>query len=544
MKNKGVEIIYDSEAYGARESFDGTSNSFTDFSSRPSTLFCDDSFKNYGNPNETYSVLLDGNCAVIPKDKSKILFGLWSKDPCNGYGEFDDPPTLTIYSTLLNTSGGITIEFDNDNNIYPSDVTIEWFADDELLSEKSYKCTEATFYFENKVKSYNKVVFSFSSLNMKYVRLRIRSINIGTRIVFSANMLKEVTIMQNLDPISSAICINTLDFSIRGTGVEYIDYLGRLQKVRCFFDGELVQQSYISSFSKDTRYSYSVRTEDIVSVLDSLKFIGGLYKNKKVGTLVSEILGNIPYSIDDGIANEIVTGYLPVCTAREALMQVLFATCSVASTAFSEKINIFKLKDEITHEVPKANTLDGQKETYEDAIKSVSIASHSYSKSDEEMTLYNAKDDGIGNNIYVEFTEPVHDISITDGVILDVGVNYARFNANSSQCLLVGKKYNHVERIFEKKNDMVAYNDLYQAVEIKDATLISAENIDKVLETCYNYYMNKRKFVSKFVDRKNALKVGDLMQFETSYSGSITGRIENAKFSLLGGTIVKECTTT
>lgn len=544
MKNKGVEIIYDSEAYGARESFDGESDSFTDFSSPPSSLFYDHSFKNYGNPNETYSVLLDGNCAVIPDDKSGILFGLWSKDPCNGYGEFETAPAITIYSTLLNTSGGITVEFDSDNNIYPKDVTIEWLNDDNLLSKKSYKCTSPSFYFENKVTAYNKCVLYFNTLNMKYVRLRIRSIIIGTRIVFSADMLKEVTVMQNLDPISSSICINTLDFSIRGAGVEYMDYFGRLQKIRCFFDGELVQQTYISSYSKDSRFGYSLRTEDIVSVLDSMKFIGGIYNNKKVGTLVSEIMGDIPYSIDDDTKNERVTGYIPVCTAREALMQVLFATCSVASTSFSEKINIFKLKGETAHIFTKSNTLDGQKETYADIVKSVSISCHSYSISDEEMTLYNAKNDGVGNNIYIEFTEPVHDISITDGEVLDFGDNYARFNAYSSKSLLVGKKYDHVERIFEKSRDDVSYNDLYKTIEIKDATLVSSKNIDKVLEMCYNYYVNSRKFVSKFVDRGNVLKAGDLIKFDTSFSGSIDGRVENVKFSLAGRTIVKECTTT
>ena len=135
----------------------------------------------------------------------------------------------------------------------------------------------------------------------------------------------------------------------------------------------------------------------------------------------------------------------------------------------------------------------------------------------------------------------MHDLTITNGNIVESGVNYAIINANSG-CTLTGKKYEHTKVIHRKDNPLVLSTDIENVVAIEDATLISYNNIDKILLLCYNYIVNTEKISMKIIDGKTNIntKVGDLISYETEYLGNKTGRIIRQSFSLVGGMLVKD----
>jgi hypothetical protein len=163
------------------------------------------------------------------------------------------------------------------------------------------------------------------------------------------------------------------------------------------------------------------------------------------------------------------------------------------------------------------------------------------------------------------FNEPLYDLIITNGNIIESGYNYAIINANEG-CKLSGKKYQHTTVIHRKQNPLVLATDIANVVFINSATLISSSNVDKILDLCYNYIINIEKTNLKIIDGlKNSANslygsflygtsyykkgsftstkdtsVGDLISYQTEYLGNKQGRIIKQSFALNGGILVKD----
>ena len=152
----------------------------------------------------------------------------------------------------------------------------------------------------------------------------------------------------------------------------------------------------------------------------------------------------------------------------------------------------------------------------------------------------------------------MHSLTITNGTILTSGVNYAILNAENN-CTLNGKKYaDNVITYVKKVPDAVGENEL----EITDATLVNMANAESILTRVYDYAMLNRKIdmrvrigskpviygnakygFSKYGGRiaDSAVNVGDIINSDTEYQGTIKGRIVSARYNLNGGIIVKDC---
>jgi hypothetical protein len=200
------------------------------------------------------------------------------------------------------------------------------------------------------------------------------------------------------------------------------------------------------------------------------------------------------------------------------------------------------------------------------------LTAHQYRPTEDTKALYKADKSGVGDNIFVKFAEPIQSesLSITnDGEILESGANYAIINATEGS-VLSGKKYEHNQLVKRKTNPLVLITDTENVVSIKDATLVSANNIDNLLERCYNYYVNNRTINSKIVEGKHKSKgsrirygekkygdfkyaqmkseiiydkpvnVGDFVRIETEYLGEIQARVIKQTFNLNGGIIIKD----
>lgn len=62
------------------------------------------------------------------------------------------------------------------------------------------------------------------------------------------------------------------------------------------------------------------------AILDDEPFAAAIYSEKNAKELISSILGtHFTLDFDAALENETVTGYIPDCTKREALQQIVFA---------------------------------------------------------------------------------------------------------------------------------------------------------------------------------------------------------------------------
>jgi hypothetical protein len=252
-------------------------------------------------------------------------------------------------------------------------------------------------------------------------------------------------------------------------------------------------------------------------------------------------------------------------------MQVAFAMGAVVDTSNREDVYVYSISEELSQTIPLRRIMTGQNFQNETKMTAFELTAHQYRKIEDSIVLYEAEKSGIGDNIFVKFTQPIHELSIVNGNIVggNYGENYAVINAREG-CVLSGKKYEHNQLIKRRTNPLLLITDTENIISIRDATLVSANNVDILLEKCYNYYVTNRKINLKIVESKkivygdsikygekkygnlrygqkhktviqdSPVNVGDFIETETEYLGNIQGRVIRESFNLNGNIIVKD----
>lgn len=585
MNNRGVSIKYGDVAPGAKETFDNEVilGDVTPFSNGEILKQYNANFVNYANPCELYQTMLDGSASAFPESPEDANIGIWSEDLSDEYGDLPFMLVLEFDAGEQQfSSQGVTLTFDTDNNIYATQIQIQWirttFEGIEILANETFYPDSPFYFCHHKVENFTKIRIAFFSINMPHNRLKFRAIDFGYGTYFTGRELRNAKVRQSIDPISGEIAINTLDFTLDSkTNIEY-SFL-RKQPLTAYFNGNLIATTFVTKSSRKAEKVWDIQSEDYISILDSVAFDGGMYVEKNAVELINEIstIAKVPFEISDEFATASVTGYIPYTTCREALMQIAFAIMAVVDTSNSEKVKVYVLSDNVSQTIPKERVYQGQTPEYSDTVTSVELTAHAYTPSTESVEVYNASENGIGDEILVRFSEPLHSLSISNGTILlddaqnpRIGANYAYIKALDG-CILSGKKYNHTQTVYRRNNPIVAVDDLPKAVEIKDATLVSNDIAQNILDHCYDYVVKNEKLKTKIVEGLTEIvhpaaiygvalfgmtiydgdasfeyipdapiNVGDRITVNREYLGDYTGRIIESVYNLNGNILAKE----
>lgn len=539
---KGARIEYDGEAAGARQDFESVMSEQTAFSNPELLRQNNVQYPKYGNPCELYSVALDGNTMPFPVGASAIhRFGIWSKQLTNAAGLFDEPITLTATADDTYTSSGISFVFDENSGIYANNINIKWYRDSELLASENYTPNSTNYFCNRLVERYNKFVVTFYGTNIPYNRLRLHNIIFGVRTTFTSEELSAVKIIQEINPVSSELPANICDFSINSK--RNVDFVFEShQPISVYFGDEFIMRAFVSEAKRNTFTTWNISCEDYIGLMENTAYVGGMYTNVYANELLQHIFATakIPVDISNDFASDMVSGYIPYTTCREAVMQVAIAIGAIVDTSYSDRVKIYRENPNVIQTIPKERIMQGQKIAESAIVTAVEVHYHAYVASmGESVVAYDSADSGWGDGIIVRFAEPLHDLIIYQGQIIESNPNYAIINAEDG-CTLEGFRYSHTQNAKQKSNPLTRLTDVENVVSIQNATLISANNVDKVLEKCYDYYIRNKTTSAKIVEKRadTAAQVGDYIEIETEYSGNVEGQIAKATFSLFGGTVL------
>jgi hypothetical protein len=567
-----IRIDYGGVAIGAKEDFAAEITDKADFVDLSELQQDGFNFPNFGNPCELYSVVLDGSVSAFPSDTESANLGWWSEQISGEDGAFETPIVSTFEADELYTSSGITFTFDTYNSIYATEVNIKWYQGNTLLSDMDFYPDSPFYFCVNKVDFYNKLLITFKSINMPYNRLKLRAIEYGMRISFYGDELKDTKIIQEIDPLSTQISINTCDFILESK--RNIDFsFQERQPINIYFNDKLRATSFVKAAKRKSKNTWSIQSEDYIGLMEDIPYQGGIYYNKNAVELLADIFetAKVPFDIDAKFDNVTVTGHIPYTNCRKALMQVAFAIQAAVDTSNSDLVNIFELNQKVSQIIPLNRIMQGQSFKDETRVTAVEITAHTFVKNTDSIEVYNSSNSGIGNEIMVVFNEPLHDLSIVNGEITSSGANYAVINAFAG-CTLTGQKYNHIRTIKNKKNPLVLGTDTDNVISIGDARLVSNNNVDKILAKCYNYYANNSVINLNIVEGKHEAKsqyalygqslygmvkyggalkertivydetssVGDYIECQTEYLGNLTGRVTRQSYNLNGNIIIKD----
>lgn len=577
-----LEIKYGDIAPEAKENFNTSSNE-SEFDSLSQLKEYNLNCPNFANPCELYSVLLDGNAIPFPDGDDIPNVGMWSKNISNENGKFDPGITLTLESNGQYSSQGLTLIFDKVNNIYCTDLNIRWYRVTtdgiKLLDDKSFAPDTPVYFCQNPVENYTKIEITFRSVNMPYNRLKLQSIEYGYGTIFRADELRSATCTQAIDPTSETIIINTFDFVLDSKSDIVYSFQER-QPLEVYFNKQLIQATLVETSYRRAKKLWEVKSEDYIGIMEDVPFVGGMYYNKNAEELMTDIFGvaKVPHSISDEFSAVVVSGYIPYTTCREALTQVAFAIGACVDTSNSEEVKVFKINVESPQHIPLSRILQTPTFTQQKKVTSVELMYYEYIPKEiideNRVKLYDSRENGTGEKIFVKFSEPIQlDTIVTkNGTLHECGTNYAIISSNPDKAtVLVGYGYDVIENKKSMVDDLVKATEVENIKTVSGKTLVSASNVDEVLNRVYANAKIELQTEIKLVESKHitggdvirygqrkygtfkygqktekvttydsVVNVGDAINIETEYMGDIGGAVAKERFSLGGGILIKE----
>lgn len=472
-----VRVVYQDIAVGAAEDAAITAAGQTDFSAIALLPFGSGNDRQYASL-ELNAWLLDGSMSLY--DNAPVAF--WTRELSGEDCAFAAPPEIDIQFDERYSSLGVSLHFGQYH--YASEVEITWYQGETVLDEMTFYPNTSEYFCENTVQAYDRIIIRFIKSNMPHWRVRLDTIIFGIVRSFLRDELRRVTVVEEIDPSARELPENTMDWTLSSRQV--IDYIfQRRQPVDAYNGDTLIGAFYITQSSKRSATLYDINCVDAIGVLDEDTFPDGMYTDKNALELAQEICPDFEIVMDDRLKDRTVSGTIIGKTRRQALQQLCFALGAVADTSRMRGIKIFKLSAEDPLTIGEDRIRTGGSVTQDAPVSAVKLTSHTYSATGE------------GDSVTVN-----------------------------------GVTYYDAKTVHTMTNPDITASDTANVVEIADATLISEDNAEEILQLLYNYCRFKATQSLKF--RLDGEMVGDPVSTLTPWLSSVTGTLKRMSIVLSG----------
>lgn len=495
-----------------------------------------------------YSIL-DGTMQHLPDEMALAEYPVFSDEMTGEDCARTNDPMLTISFTKEHSSAGISFGFIRDS---PAQIIIKWYdSGGGRITEETFCPNSVNYFCEKKVENYRGLQIFFIGSRTPYRYLKITNIEYGCELNYGGENVISAQILEELDPTSAELSINTFDFSIFDTDREFnilnqkgkYSLLQSLQEIRAreVVDGSTINMGtfYLEKKESKSESEIAFSAVDALGVIDKTNFVRGrIYEDEAVETIINEIMdsaGWSKYEISEELKNVRLSGYIPVCTHREALQQVVFALRAVADCSRTNLIRIYRQNKAADIKLKYDRIfVSGEMVEELEYVSGIAITAHKFELSSSTSTVFDgALNKGISE---VTFSKPVTNLNITGGQILESGINYALVKMTvDGECKITGNEYEDIQSTFIRNLDVIDHGEAPNTISVKNATLVGRNNVYLLAEHLFDYYALRRATDVRFV-------------LETEYTGRwicvkshlnmfINGGIESQKIDLANGFI-------
>ena len=525
------EITYYDVSPYAAESAEASAVRVQSFSNL-SRLFAEDMSYNSIQTCERNYTILDGTHKEFSKDESAAV-ALWSKTqsvfPSRLLSEY---VILDISFGGYQSSPGITLYFEKQNNTWCDTLKIRWYKDNNIIDEKIFYPDSTVYACQNTVTLYNRIEIEFIRMNMPFRYLRLEAVLFGLVRVFGDGELENLTISEGFDPTGRTLYINSADFTFNAYSEMPYIFMKR-QPLNIRYNGIYMGTYYIDKSKRYTDRRYLVEAIDKIGVLDASEdFMGGIYNNITAENLIALIVGGIfKAEISEELKGVNISGWLPIMKRRDALAQVAVAIGAMIDTSRTDFIKVTPI---LSVSGNSGNSEDevrviGDDRTYQSGSvgiefprTGISLTEHNFTVGDLIKELY--KDNFIGEKT-IRFSEPVSNLTVSNGVIVSSGANHAVIRSTGGVCELKGQPYIDNKSFLTIKNEESIEGTQEKIEKIENCYLVNKNNSRMVAEVLYEYYLRGNVFEGDFLldltEISRAERVGDIVKI-----ASISGQIE------------------
>lgn len=461
---------------------------------------------------------LDGSRELLNDTPEEI--GWWSYERSGEDGRFTTAPRLTLKFPVPYSATGLTFTFSPSTQQWCSEIHVAWYNGQTLLTDGIYHPDGAKWVLSRTVESFDQIRIDLIATNAPGQFAKLQRIEVGQTILFGKEELISVQLVNEIDPTLCVLSADTMSFEI-------IDRKARdlipqeNQRVELFRDGKIKAVQYITSGTRSGKNQYKIDCQSVIALLEDT-FLGGMYDAKPLAELAGEILGDWPFEIAPCFSDTTVSGYLPVCTQREALQQIAFAIGAVVTTQDEAKIRFLPIPETTTGRFTEADIFMGTSVRTEPRVAKVEVYSHSYTPSDTEETML--EDEISGEDVLVTFDAPHHSYAITGGVITASDVNWVKITADGP-VTVTAKPYLHSAVAHIKRNPAALAKEQSNCVSIPEATLIHNGNVGFALARLFHIHQMRQTTEQDVVVTNQ--KAGDLVASTTPWNGKTKGYISS-----------------
>lgn len=486
--------------------------------------------------------VLDGSFEFFPEEPENTDMGFWSKAMSDDNGDFETPINLTLQFANNHSSMGLTFIFDKKTAEHCKSMSISWYdSGDNLLLTKSYNPDRAEYFCDGQVEDYRKVVITFDGTNYPHRFLRLTEIKYGALKVFGEDDIISANMLEEIDATSNELSINTLEFSVYSHDFALLDPTGlysmlqQQQEISVSSDGTLMGTYYLDEPESDSEDVVLLKCVDMVGIMEGSIFLGGIYADKSVAALIGDIMSacDATYEIDPSITGT-VSGWLPICTCRDALQQVAFAVGAIVDCSRSTKIKILPCPTSSSGTVSHENKVEGHKVKQKPLVTGVEVTAHNY-VADTATTAATVYQDTLAVGTHtITFTEPYHSLAISGGTLLSSSSNYAVISVSTAGTVIItGKAYTDNTSIVGKYAENMPANAKANILQVTEATLVTLANGEAVAARIYDY--NQRRYENEGEIELGAEMVGTMWDLQSMNGRNIRGIVEMLDIDLITG---------
>lgn len=318
-------------------------------------------------------------------------------------------------------------------------------------------------------------------------------------------------------------------------------------------DGTYIRRFYVDYIERTGKYSYILHCMSIIGLLAEMQHYGNMYSSEFLYDVLHDILGgtlitehvNIPgvgmvtyktIELDyiDGtpkarltpdVYNVLVSGWLPIASRRDNLMQLLFAT-GLSLIDNGSELSITFQQATSARDIPPEQIYIGGTVPASDNVTDVSLTEHTFIK-DTTLTPVTLYDTTVNvTSQLITFSEPCHTLVATAAP----GATFTKDEEGCNYCIvsgtgtLTGIPYVHTTI---ELTDTTGKTGTKKEVTVKDMTLVSALNSHNTLLRLKNYYATaeivKASFVTNWYNNPIGTSIdraGHFYTFTHPYTGA------------------------
>lgn len=266
--------------------------------------------------------------------------------------------------------------------------------------------------------------------------------------------------------------------------------------LRYLRNGSLLMYAFIKEIKTVGETTAAITAMSPLGRLTQMAHRGGVYAGETLASIVADICGDVPFTIQSNIASIPMYGWLPSVapsgedgakkgSARDNLMRCLFDVGANLWTAGDGSLRIGNLSTEISSTLDAGRVyLNGFADVEDAPVTSVTIYEYQYAPGGDTKTLF---DGATTEGQTIHFSEPMSNLVATGFSILASGANYATVSAGSGT--LVGDAYIVTIREVTRA---VSDSDTANEVRISDTTMVGLTSSSDVIRRLVEFYARRR----------------------------------------------------